>query len=224
MAVSTRIEPIDRDIAALMSEELSPDAQSAFLAEYAQEQIADVRALNAQVLGQVPDYETTVDGRRGAMPETVRPSGVIVAEYDLILEMFAWISVQLAAHSPRRSGRYAASHLFLADGVEVDPKVAVPEAAEYVFINSQPYARKIERGLSSQAPDGVFQVVAAVSNRRFGNVARASFSYRSLLGGAVGSWARRTNMRAPRPGLNQPGAARRDWLTRQPAIIIRPGH
>lgn len=214
MALSTRIEPIDRDIALLIDGELSPEARSAVLAEYAEEQIAEVRDQNAQVLGQVPDYETIVDGRRGARPAAVRPDGVIVAEYDLLLELFAWIGAQLITHSPRRSGRYAASHILLADGVEIDPNGVTPDAAEYVFVNAQPYARKIEDGLSSQAPDGVYQAVAAVANRRFGNIARAMFGYRELSSGAVSAWA---------SGRFARSRSQAQARLRQPAIIIRPG-
>lgn len=223
MAISTKIESFDRDIELILAEELSPEAQSQTLARFAHEQIDEVRLQNAQAIGQVPDYEVIVDGRRGASLESVRPDGVIVAEYDLLLEVFAWIGQQLISHSPVRSGRYAKSHVFFADGVEVEPSGAVPPAAEYVFINAQPYARKIENGLSAQSPDGVYDAVAAVANRRFGNIARVYFGYRSMVGGAVGSWASKTKMPARSPGLNQPGAKRRDWLTRQPAIIIKLG-
>ena len=48
-------------------------------------------------------------------------------------------------------------------------------ADEYVFINTVPYARKIERGSSSQAPDGVYQAVAMLARDRFGNVARITY-------------------------------------------------
>lgn len=224
MAISTRIDPIDRDIALIIDEEMSPEARSAFLARYAEEQIEEVRMQNAQVIGQVPDYEVAVDGRPGAALETVKPDGVIIAEYDLLMEVFAWIGAQLVTSSPHRSGRYAASHVFLADGVEVDPAGAVPDATEYVFLNAQPYARKIDRGLSSQAPDGVYQAVAAMATRRFGNIARVYFGYRSLIGGDVGTWAASSRMATRAPSRNIMGsAARRDWLTRQPAIIIRLG-
>ena len=53
-------------------------------------------------------------------------------------------------------------------------------AEEYVFINTQPYARKIEgtggRRMAPQAPDGVYQAVATLAQRRFGNIARITFS------------------------------------------------
>lgn len=214
MAISTKIEPLDRDIALILSEDLSPEARSAVLAEYAHEQISEVRMQNAQVLGQVPDYEVIVDGRRGASLESVKPSGVVVAEFDLLLELFAWIGQQLVANSPVRSGLYSRSHVFLADGIEVEPTGAVPEAAEYVFANTQPYARKIENGLSAQAPDGVYQSVAAVATRRFGNVARIYFGYREFAGGAVGAYGGRFSAKS---------RAAVKTATRQPAIIIKLG-
>ncbi|HZY67757.1 MAG TPA: hypothetical protein VFE52_04175 [Devosia sp.] len=217
LMLSAKIEPIDRDIAVLVSEELSPEARSRFLAEYAEEQIAEVRMHNAQVIGQVPDYETIVDGRRGAMLTSVRPNGTIVAEYDLLLEVFAWIGAQLVTHSPRRSGRYAASHAFFADGIEVDPKVGVPDASEYVFVNLQPYARKIEAGLSAMAPDGVYQAVTAVANRRFGNIARILFGYRDV--GTRGVRTVRVNDNRGTVERRARGAA----SGRNPAIIIRLG-
>jgi hypothetical protein len=55
-------------------------------------------------------------------------------------------------------------------------------ASRYEFVSTVPYARKIERGLSPQAPDGVYQVVAVLAQKRFGNVARIRFSYRALPG------------------------------------------
>lgn len=212
--ITARIEPIDRDIAVIVSEDLSDEARSAFLAEYAEEQIAAVRADNAQAIGQVPDYETIVDGRRGAPPAAVQPDGVVVAEYDLLLEVFAWIGMQLVAHSPRLSGRYVSSHAFFADGVEIASTGAVPDAYEYVFVNLQPYARKIERGLSSQAPDGVYQAVAAVAARRFGNIATIGFNYRAVISGR----ARRPSARGSARAL-----AENRSEVRQPAIVVKIG-
>ncbi|WP_173087366.1 hypothetical protein [Devosia sp. 1635] len=214
MGVASRIEPIGLDIALIISEELSVEARGARLAEFAQEQIDQVRIDNAKVIGQVPDYEVTVDGRRGAPISSVRGDGVIVAEFDLLLEVFAWIGAQLVSNSPVRSGLYSRSHVFFAGGVEVDPAGVVPEADEYVFLNAQPYARKIEKGLSAQAPDGVYQAVAIVANRRFGNIARVSFGYREMATGAVAVWAGGKRARS----RSQAGTR-----LRQPAIIIRLG-
>lgn len=177
--VSVKVDPINRDIDLLLSQDLSGRAQSQAFAEYAHGEIEDAKRTNQRILGRVPRHTVTVDGREGAPLATVRPDGVIVAEFELVGDLLIWIEQQLVIHSPRKSGRYARSHVLFADGVEADVNKP-PVAAEYVFVNVQPYARKIERGSSSQAPDGVYQAVAVMARRRFGNVARVSFSYRTL--------------------------------------------
>lgn len=185
MTVRTRVEPIDRDIALILSEDLSPKARSQTLARIAGEQIGEAREINRTVLGRAPRYTVSVDGKDGASLESVRPDGTIVAEFELFSDVLVWIANQLETHSPRKSGRYIKGHSIFADGVEIEATATVPSAQEYVFINTLPYARKIERGQSSQAPDGVYQVVATLARRRFGNIAKISFSYRTVLSGST---------------------------------------
>lgn len=220
MGVRVRVDPIGRDIDVMLAEVLSPAAQSQALADVAREALAEGERQNAQALGFVPDHETFVDGRAGAAFETVKPDGTIIIEFDLLEELFVWIAEQLVKHSPFRSGRFAASHAFFADGIEVDPMGTVPPAETYVFVNTQPYARKIERGQSPQAPDGVFEAVAALASRRFGNLARIWFTYEAPLTGAVQKWAL---WRAKRSTLRE-NAKRRQFQKdiRQPAILIQP--
>lgn len=195
--VRTRVEPIDRDINLILAEELSPKARRARIAEVAGAELRAAQDRNRAALGRVPPHETFVDGRAGAALNAVKPDGgVIVFEFELLDDVFVWVRDQLVRHSPRLTGEYAKSHVFLADGVEVAVGAAVPVAREYVFVNTLPFARKIERGFSQQAPDGVYQVVATLASRRFGNLARIRFSYRTLLGSV------------------------KDKNTRQPAIVI----
>lgn len=217
MALRTRIEPIDRNIALAIRQGESPEERAKSLAGYARKALAEAQEQNRQAIGVVPPHETFVDGRRNAPLESVRPNGVIVFEFELLADMFGYIDLLLIKHSPVRSGRFRKSHILLADGVEVDPSSPIlPDAEEFVYLNTQPYARKIERGLSKQAPDGVFEAVAALASMRFGNMAKIRFGYRSLVGGAVGEWAGKTKMTRRK----MTGAKRQDWLTRQPAIII----
>jgi len=217
MAIRTRIEPIDRSVVLAIRQGEDPRERSRKLAMYAQKHLEEAQEQNRLALGFVPPHETYVDGRRGAPMESVKPDGVIVSEFEVMADMFGYIDLLLITHSPVKSGRYRRSHLLLADGVEIDPSSPqLPDADEYVYINAQPYSRKIERGLSSQAPEGVYEAVAALAAKRFGNLARIRFSFRSLLGGAVGDWASKTKM----PTKSRKGAKRRDWLTRQPAIVI----
>lgn len=217
MALRVRITPIERSAALALRAGEDPRQRAARLAGFARDRLAEAQEQNRQALGAVPPHETFVDGRRGAALESVSPNGTIVFEFDLASDLFAYIDLLLITHAPVRRGQFRRSFVLLADGVEVDPQAArLPDAQEYVYVNTQPYARKIERGLSPQAPDGVFEAVATLAARRLGNLARIRFGFRSLTGGAVADWAARTNMKAGK----RKGFRRRDWLTRQPAIII----
>ena len=199
MALETRVQPIVRDLELIQRQDLGAKAQSAVLAAFAAEAIEEAKQQNKRVLGVVPPYDVYVDGREGAPLESVKPNGVIRAEFQLVNEALAWISTQLQIHSPVLTGRYAKSHELFADGVDTENPNNAPPAEEYVFLNTQPYSRKIERGQSSQAPDGVYQAVATLAQRRFGNVAKISFSYRTAIGGDIigGRAGDRSKLRNP---------------------------
>lgn len=191
MAVRTKVEAIDRDIAVIISDTLSPAAQSKALAQFASETIEGASRSNRQVLGRDPARTIYVDGRKDAPLASVRPDGIIVAEFDVISDVLIWIGEQLERNSPKASPDpnpdvvFKRSHELFADGTQVPIGDVVPLAEEYTFINTLPYARKIETGSSSQAPDGVFQAVAALARAKFSKVARISFSYRAALSGAI---------------------------------------
>lgn len=191
MAVRTKVEAIDRDIAVILSDTLSPAAQSKALAMFAGEMIETAARGNRQVLGRDPVKTVYVDGRKGASLASVKPDGVIVAEFDVVSDVLAWIGDQIEMHSPKANPDpnpdvvYKRSHELFADGVAVPIGEPVPLADEYIFINTLPYARKIETGSSSQAPDGVFQAVATLGRRRFSKVARIAFSYRAAMSGVI---------------------------------------
>jgi hypothetical protein len=202
--MQVKAEPINRDIA-LFLDSLSPNEASRQFAAIAAEQIEDASQTNAQALGRRPPSTTFVDGRAGASLESVRPDGVIVTEFELILDVLIYISNLLDQFSPVKTGRYKRSHILLADNVEIDvhtpslaPQVAV--ADEYIFVNTQPYARKIEHGSSQQSPRGVYEAVSLVARRRYGKIASIVFGFRTLLGSNKG-----------------------ERSERQPAIIVRIG-
>jgi hypothetical protein len=97
------VEPLDLDFAVLIADEFSPAARSARIADFAREQLAAAQATNAAALGFVPAHQTVVDGAAGISEDHVRPDGVIVYTFELLGELFAWISEQLRAHAPVRS-------------------------------------------------------------------------------------------------------------------------
>lgn len=183
MSVRSRISSFNRDVELLISDALSPKAQSRALAAFAREELARAQAQNSAALGRVPPHDTFVDGQRREDVDTVKPNGRIVFEFHLVNEVLAWISEQLVVNSPILTGRYVASHALFVDGVEIEPGRMPLDGKEYVFVNTLPYSRKIERGLSPQAPDGVYQAIAAVAARRFGNIARVHFTYRGIVDG-----------------------------------------
>ena len=226
--ISAKVEPIETNVELLFPEVFGSKAKSLALAATARQELGNAQRTNARVFGRPTPYTQFVDGKQGAPLDSVRPNGTIVFEFELLDEVFRWIGEQLIRHSPvgdssdRRPGHpgmYRRSHVFTADGIAIDPGVPVPlDATEFAFINVQPYARKIERGLSPQAPDGVYAVVAKLANSRFSKAAKIRFSYRSPTFGAIQQWATTTPMSTP----YRRGSARQEWLTRQPAIVVTP--
>lgn len=198
--------------------------QRQMFAERAAEIIEEAKAQNARVLGRVPAHTVSVDGREDAPLAGVRiPGGVVFVEFEIVFEAITWIGEMLKKHSPVKSGRYRDSHVLIADGVAVEEGAIPPVAERFVWVNVTPYSRKIERGLSSQAPDGVYQAVAtfAASTKKFGNVARIRFGYETPLFGGIDKWA--SSSSAARLAQNRRGGRKDrhgEWLRRQPAIII----
>lgn len=220
----TRIQPLDADIRVLLADTLSPKAQSKAFADYARQGLTEAQNTNRRILGYLPKHRTVVDQQEGAPLESVSPNGTIVFEFELIQTMLEVIGEMLVLNSPVLTGQYQSSHALFADGSAVEPGSIPPAAEEYAFVNSQPYARKIERGQSPQAPDGVYDTVAAMAQKRYGNIARVRFSYRSLPSDAVGAWASTASARAMAKRVRGGRESlHHEWLTRQPAIIVTPG-
>lgn len=166
----TVIEPLD--LKEFLAENVSGVATSALIAQFAEEQLAEAKETNAEALGHQSPYRQFVDGVKDAALSRVKPDGTIVFEFDLVLDLFAWIWALLKSTSPILSGRYAASHEFYADGLLADPEQP-PAAKVFQFKSSAPYAGKIEgedgTPDSRQAPNGVYQVVAAMAAKRYPN-------------------------------------------------------
>jgi hypothetical protein len=199
MLQTTRISPIQRDIQPLLSELLSPEQRSLALAKFAREEIAVATTINKRALGREPPFKIFVDGREGANLESVKPSGTIVCDFVLINELLVYIGSQLVKHSPVKTGRYQHSHILLADGRQISWEAGIPSADEYVFTSLVPYARKIERGSSTEAPQGVYQTVAHLAQRQFRDFASITFSYRTVIGGGIvgGRLGNRSENRSP---------------------------
>jgi hypothetical protein len=204
--------PLQVKVEKLIPDELLDDVKgqglSRALAEFAQEEIAAAAAINRQALGYDPPVDIYVDGNLGVALERVQPTGIILADFKIAGAMLQWIFENLVRNSPvgpDAGGHYYQQHLLYADGQQVNPEGQIPAATEYVFVNAMPYARKLETGSSSKAPNGVYQTVATLARREFRNEASITFSYRAVIQKQVVGG--RSGKRAD---------------NRNPAIIIRP--
>jgi hypothetical protein len=182
MMLQGSIDGGDLDLTALFEEDLSPAAQSAALAQFARKQLAEAAKVNADALGFTPPHTTLVDGVAGAAEERVKPNGEIVYTFDLAQDMFAWIAAELSAFAPVLTGRFSRSFEFFVDGVRTDLDHEIPQGREFVFMSIEPYAGKVEgehkRPESPQAPNGVFEAVAALAALRY-PLADIAFAYRT---------------------------------------------
>lgn len=234
--VSTKVDPINRDIALIQSQELSPESRAMLHAQYAREVLIDAQQINLRVLGRIPPHRTFVDGAEGASEEFVRPNGVIIYEFDLVVSLLVWIGKELERISPvgkapkdKHPGRYRGSHTLFADGKEVSLGGRIPIADEYVFMSTVDYAIPLERGKkrSSQAPNGVYEITARNAKRTFGNVAYIEFNFRSLYDAGkyrkLGSGGRDSKSGRFKKNSNAVQPDRSYNSSRRPSILVRYG-
>jgi hypothetical protein len=181
---------------------LSPAARSRLFAQQAQGILDEADDTNRQILGRVPNRHTFVDGREDAPLDSVSYPGVIVREYDLVLDVLQFIAEELRQISPVGSkpdkrpghpGFYRDSHTLFADGIEVPVSETIPDAREYVFLSTAPYARRVERRST------VYELTAAKASQRFGNIAKVYFSWRAPYSGEIltGSRGNKSDGRMP---------------------------
>ncbi|WP_210482745.1 hypothetical protein [Microvirga antarctica] len=202
-----RLQPVSRELTIAVSADLAPAAQAKLIADAARQGLKEAQADNQSALGHVPAHSTFVNGSSSEALESVNPDrGSIAFVFDVQNPVVDWVWDQVVRHSPVLTGRYQRAHLLFADGVEMAEPDPVKTADEWVVMAGVPYARKIERGLSKQAPEGVYEAVSVLAAQRFGNLAQIRFSYRT----AVASTA---EVAKERKAADRAG--------RQPAIIIR---
>jgi hypothetical protein len=167
-----------------------------------------------------------VDGREGAALASVKPDGVIVRDYELVIDVLVFIADTLRTLSPvgkgpdKRPGHpgfFKKSHTVFADGREVPLTEQLPEASEYVFLSTAPYARRIEKRST------IYEMVAAKASARFGNIAKVRFSYRSPILSYVAGGANRAERAAQRNQPAKQAAKHFERATRVPAIVVTMG-
>lgn len=111
-----------------------------------------------------------------ALSQVVSLNDAIIFTFELSHDVIAFIENTLAKLSPYKSGRYLHSHVIFADGLLVTDTTNIPETAhEYLFVNTLPYATKIEQGESAMAPHGVYEIAANQAAQRYGSTCIIQF-------------------------------------------------
>lgn len=140
--------------------------------------------------GDVVDWRSIVDGRFDADPNTVKPYGKIEFVRRDLGEIVEYVWKELIRRSPVLTGRYQDSHVLMINGVQAQDISAVKPGDRVQFVNTQPYARKIEGGgtvqnpavkpQSMSAPNGVYRVVYRSAKRLYGKAAFIDFRWKRL--------------------------------------------
>lgn len=137
-----------------------------------------------------------IDRVQGVPIDQIRAGGLAHFEFSYARTIIGFAAAQLRATSPvdivdPDNRVFEESHILFADNHEVGRLTEgadlsfidrIDPHAEFVITNSQPYAGKVERGLSDQAPDGVYRIAASTVSRRYGAIVRSRFLWLRLDG------------------------------------------
>lgn len=230
MVVSSRMQLID--VQKMFNDlGMGPEDRRKEFSKFARQEIELADNHNTKVAGiQLPRREF-VDGVEGKPLANVREGGKVVATWEFGEEIVRWVYETLRDRAPALKGVYRDSISIFADEVKVVSPVEARGAQQVVIVATVPYARKLEgtggdyytdKYTSSQAPDGVFNVVAAAARKKFRSSAKIHFTYRGITGGntMMQAWASGKMM----SGRRRSGrvAANRQFQkdVRNPAILI----
>lgn len=121
-------------------------------------------------------YQRYVNGVLGAPEESVRAPGPIIYEFTNWPLVIRTAIDELQKRVPRKSGRYAASFLVLADGKPVADYLQISPNAEVTILNPQPYTRKMETG-ANRTGARHFDLVRRVLAGRFSEAFTVDFQF-----------------------------------------------
>jgi hypothetical protein len=162
------VESFERDLR-LATKGLRPEEIKKALAAFAKQELRRVIAS-----GQAsPTYDRYVNGVKGAIEESVRAPGPILYEFINWPLVIRAALEELRNRSPRRSGRYAAGFVVLANGVLARDYSKIPAEATVTIFNVRPYTRRLETGKNRAKGKRHFESSKQAVARRF----REGFSF-----------------------------------------------
>lgn len=119
-------------------------------------------------------------------------------------------------------GLYRDSHMVFVDGHNVQDLKSWQPGQQIAISNPVPYSRIIELGNGKmRAPLHVYEQAAPIISGRYGNQVNVRFDYMPVRFGSVQAYA--GSLAGQAAGQRRGGSqkALRDWLVRQPCIIIQ---
>ena len=230
--MSLRITSVDREVSLFLQDLAGPERR-ALLKETADEVFGEARAQNRAALGYAPPEMLRTDGVVGKPPEDMAQGGHSTLSFEFGGDVIAF-TIDLARRLSPRSGlnsksvdqTFAGSHVALVDGVLLAPPYQTGAFQKATVFNLQPYNRKIERGLSRQRPNGVYEaLVFPEVKKRYGALYFVQFAYQ---GGLVEPFGKRSGIvsdierRRGKGARNRRRKRRFHARDRVPAIIIEP--
>lgn len=200
----------------------------------AQQAFDETRARNLSATGQVLPEKIVTDGVLNKRPEDMVVGGkseLLTGEpgtrvIPFTLALLERVSPRGRSNSKPEEARYAKSHAVFVDGQRIDePYILPPNWSRLVFTSLSPYHRKIERGLSKQRPNGVYELLVYPEvEKEFGAVFNVDFNYE---GGLVAPFGKTSYIQTAVPGADGRLKRRRRKRkitdaarSRLPAIIV----
>lgn len=177
--MASTLEFFGREIA-VATRGLTPEAINRKLAAFARSELAEAIAR-----GEASEsYDVFVNGRKGAVEETVKAPGPILYVFTNWEIILTTALQELAKRAPRRSGRFASSFIVVVAGRVVTDFKSIAAESEVIITNFRPYTRKIETGAMKSPRRAVFDGAQRVLAARF----RAAFAIKDTflnIGGGV---------------------------------------
>ncbi len=195
--------------------------------------VATAEAARDRVLHGSPKpsgYRQIVDGVAGAPLVAVRPDGVIVFAWQYLRLVAEDTREALVRRSPRDTGAYIDSILFLVDGQQADAEAITGETKEVHIVPGVPYARRLEVGkrkdgqpFVQQVAPHIVQETATVAKRLYDDLADIRFTYVDLNDAyyirSPAGWRKRGFKEFAKHGTGRPIVEK---FVRYPAILITP--
>lgn len=214
----------NRSVNVFISRHLSPQERSRVLAAFAKRQVGELIRLGAAS----PDFERYVDGRQGAPEETVKAEGRIRYLFNHLGAVTVFALSFLQARAPAKSGAYRNSFYVGVNGrfvpmAQFRPD-KVPNDAEIVIGNTQPYSRKVDvqmvggRKLRFSVPPGLFEDCVRAVKARFAST-KAKRVYNMTFPGRYKLRQEQTHLTGHRAGRSR---GRLGSMVESPAMIINP--